>query len=64
MNSSSLAPTAPVRLLCEPELLSAEVRDGFPIREDPLEVSMRVIPPKQKLGPGSGESQQIFFAAL
>lgn len=36
MNPSSLAPTASARLLCEPELLSAEVRDGSPSGESPL----------------------------
>lgn len=61
MNPSSLAPTAPARLLCEPDLSSAGVTDGFPIREDLFEVYMRVLPPKQKLDTSFGESGQSCF---
>lgn len=64
MNPSSLAPTAPTRQLCEPELLSAEVGDVFPTREDPVEVYMGILPPEQKLGTGFGGSGQIGFAAF
>lgn len=47
MNPSFLAPTAPAKLLCDPELSSALVRDiFFPIKEDKFEAWMRVLPPK------------------
>lgn len=64
MNLSSPAPIAPARLLSEPELISAEVRDGFPTRGDSFEVSINVLPPKQKQGTSFGESGQICSAAL
>lgn len=64
MNSSSLSPTVSARLLCEPDLSSAGVTDGFPIREDLFEVYMRVIPPKQKLDTSFGESGQSCFSLV
>lgn len=64
MNPSSLAPTASARLLCDPDLSSAGVTDGFPIREDHFEVFMRVLPPKQKLDTSFGESGQSCFSVV